>query len=257
MNVSEAQLLGWLAAFIWPFFRVGALFVAMPIFTMQAVPARARLLAALVITLVIVPVIPKIPEVTLFSYQGIVIAVQQIMIGLLTGFILQMVFSVMLLAGQSVAFSMGLGFSSLVDPATGVQVPVIGQVLVISGSLFFLGIDGHLLIFEMLVQSFITLPIAVMSLEMSDFWQVVIWSAQIFVGGVLVALPLIITILFINLSFGVASRAAPQLQIFGVGFPITIMMGMVLIWMTIPGMLEVFGEMLRQAFALVSDVLRL
>lgn len=257
MNISEAQLLSWLASFVWPFFRIGALLIAMPVFSMQAVPARVRLLLALVTTGVVIPVLPNIPDITLFSYTGIVIAVQQVMIGLLTGFILQMVFSVMLLAGQSVAYSMGLGFSSLVDPATGVQVPVIGQVLVISGSLFFLGINGHLLVIEMLVQSFDTLPIVLMALEMSDIWQVVIWSAQIFVGGVLVALPLIITILFINLSFGVASRAAPQLQIFGVGFPITIMMGMVLIWMTIPGMLEVFGDMLHEAFLLVSDVLRL
>jgi flagellar biosynthesis protein FliR len=257
MNITEQQLLGMLSSFIWPFFRIGSMFISMPVLSVRAMPVRVRVVAALVISFVVIPVLPKMPEIALFSYQGVMVAVQQIVLGIISGFILQMVFSVLLVGGQSIAFSMGLGFASLVDPATGIQVPVVAQIFVISGSLLFLGVDGHLLLIEMLVKSFTTLPVSSAGLTTDDLWNVIAWSSQIFAGGLLLALPLMVTILFVNISFGVASRAAPQLQIFGVGFPITIMLGLVLIWISLPDMLEVFAEILRDGFALVSDVLRL
>lgn len=257
MNFSEQQLLGVLASFIWPFFRISSMFISIPVFSIQVAPARVRLVISLLVTMVIMPVLPPMPDIALFSYQGFMVALQQIVLGLTAGFILQMVFSVVLVGGQSIAYSMGLGFASLVDPATGLQVPVVGQLFVVSSSLLFLVFDGHLLLIEMLTQSFRTMPVAEIGLETSDLWRVIAWSSQIFAGGVLLALPVIVTILLVNISFGVASRAAPQLQIFGVGFPITIMIGMVLIWITLPDMLESFADILQQGFTLISEVLRL
>ncbi|WP_305906669.1 flagellar biosynthetic protein FliR [Methylomarinum sp. Ch1-1] len=257
MNFSEDQLLGLLASFIWPFFRISSMFLVAPVLSVQALPARIRVMASLLITGVIVPVLPPMPAIELFSYQGFVVAIQQMALGVSAGFILQMVFSVMLVAGQSIAYSMGLGFASLVDPATGIQVPVVAQIFVISASLLFLAVNGHLLLIEMLAQSFTTLPVAEIGLQKSDLWRLIAWSSQIFAGGVLLALPVMVTILFVHISFGVASRAAPQLQIFGVGFPITIMLGMVLIWVTLADMLEGFATILHDGFTLVSDLLRL
>jgi flagellar biosynthetic protein FliR len=257
MNITEDQILGMLASFIWPFFRIGSMFIAIPVFSVKAVPAKVRVITAFLITLVIIPVLPIMPDIEMFSYQGFMVSIQQIVLGVTAGFILQMVFSVMLVAGQSIAYSMGLGFASLVDPATGIQVPVVAQVFIISASLLFLSVNGHLLLIEMLVQSFTTLPVAEVGLDASDLWRVISWSSQIFAGGVLLALPVMATILLVNISFGVASRAAPQLQIFGVGFPITIMLGMVLIWIMLPEILEGFSDILSNGFALISEILRL
>ena len=257
MNITEEQILGMLASFIWPFFRIGSMFIAIPVFSVKAIPARVRVITAFLITLVIIPVLPIMPDIEMFSYQGFMVSIQQIVLGVTAGFILQMVFSVMLVAGQSIAYSMGLGFASLVDPATGIQVPVVAQVFIISASLLFLSVNGHLLLIEMLVQSFTTLPVAEVGLDASDLWRVISWSSQIFAGGVLLALPVMATILLVNISFGVASRAAPQLQIFGVGFPITIMLGMVLIWIMLPEILEGFSDILSNGFALISEILRL
>lgn len=256
MNFNEQELLGYLASFLWPLFRISALFIAMPVFSVKAVPARIRMGASLMITLVLVPVLPPIPDVELMSYAGMIITVQQILLGVTTGFILQMVFSIMLLAGQSIAYSMGLGFASMIDPATGVQVPVIAQLFVISGSLLFLGVDGHLLLIELIAQSFITLPIGPIGLDTGQIWQILMWSSQIFAGGVLLSLPIMTALLLVNLSFGVASKAAPQLQIFGVGIPVSIVLGMVLIWGGITIMLDGFAELLHDGFALISQLLR-
>jgi len=257
MILTEQQILSWVAAFIWPFFRIGALFISVPVFSGRRVPARIRVILAALITFVIVPVLPPLPAIELFSHRGFMVAVQQIFIGIATGFILQMAFSVMLVAGQSIAYSMGLGFASLVDPATGVQVPVVAQIFIISASLILLAVNGHLILIEMLAHSFTTLPIADIGMNSADLWKIIRWSRQIFVGGVSLALPVLATILFVNISFGVASRAAPQLQIFGIGFPITIMMGMVLIWIMMPDMLDGFQAILARSFALIRDILRI
>lgn len=257
MSFTEEQLLGYLSAFIWPFFRISSMFVSIPVFSVRSVPARLRVMLSLLITLVVAPTLPAMPKIDPFGYQGWVITIQQIALGLTTGFILQMVFSIMLFAGQTIAYSMGLGFAAMVDPATGVQVPVVAQLFVISGSLLFLAFNGHLLLIEMLVQSFTSLPVSEHGMDKLDLWMVVSWSSQIFVGGLLLALPLMTALLFVNISFGIASKAAPQLQLFGVGFPITILIGMVLIWIGLDSMLEGFGEMLQQSFGSLSHLLRL
>lgn len=257
MNFTENQLLAYLAAFIWPFFRISSMFISIPVFSVKSVPVRLRVMLSLLITLVVAPTLPAMPAVDIFSHQGWMITLQQIALGLTTGFILQMVFSIMLFAGQSIAYSMGLGFASMVDPTTGIQVPVIAQLFVISSSLLFLALNGHLLLIEMLIQSFTSLPVGEHGMNKMDLWMVVSWSSQIFAAGLLLALPLMTSLLFVNISFGIAAKAAPQLQLFGIGFPITILMGMVLIWIGLDSMLEGFGEILQQSYGTLSHLLRL
>lgn len=257
MSFTEDELLSALASYVWPFMRISSMFISIPVFSVRALPAKIRVIAGLLITLVLAPVLPDMPTVAMFSYLGFLITVQQIAIGLATGFILQMVFSVMLVTGQSIAFSMGLGFASMVDPTTGVQVPVVAQIFIVSTSLIFLGVNGHLLVIEMLAESFYTLPVGVVGLSLNDLWLIIVWSSQIFAAGVLLALPIMAALLFVNISFGVAARAAPQLQIFGIGFPITIMIGMVLIWMYLSNALNVFSVVLTDGFKLISQVLKL
>lgn len=256
MNFTEQELLSALASVAWPFVRISSMFISIPVLSVKALPAKVRVLAALLITYVVFPVLPEIPNIEIFSYQGLLVTIQQLVIGLSTGFVLQMVFAVMLVGGQSIAYSMGLGFSSMVDPATGIQVPVIAQVFVVSSSLMFLAVNGHLLLIEMLVASFTTLPIDVVGFNLNDIWSIVIWSSQMFTGGLLLALPVMSALLFVNISFGVAARAAPQLQIFGVGFPITIMLGMVLIWVSIANTLDVFSDVLSNGFIFIGQLLR-
>lgn len=257
MNITEGQILSTLTSFIWPFIRIGSMFISIPVFSIRALPAKIRVIVALFITLVIVPLLPSPPDIEIFSYQGFMVTLQQMVIGLSTGFVLQMVFSVMLLGGQSIAYSMGLGFASMVDPASGVQVPVVSQVFIVSANLMFLAVNGHLLLIEMLVESFNTLPVGVIGLNLNDLWSVIAWSSQIFAGGVLLAMPIMAALLFVNISFGVAARAAPQIQIFAVGIPITIMLGLVLIWISMSNSIEVFSNVLTEGYRLIQQLLKL
>jgi len=257
VNFTEEQILAVLGSYIWPFIRISSMLISIPVLSVRVLTAKVKVLAAWIITLTIVPMVPDTAHITILSYQGFMVAVQQLAIGLTTGFILQMVFSVMLVASQSIAYSMGLGFASMVDPATGIQVPVVAQVFVISSSLIFLSVNGHLLVIEMLVESFRTLPIGIVGMSRNDLWRVIIWSSHIFSTGILLALPIMAALLFVNISFAVAARAAPQLQIFAVGFPITIMLGMVLIWITVDNTLTVFTDVLAEGFSLINHLLKL
>jgi flagellar biosynthetic protein FliR len=256
MNFQADEITAYLASFIWPFLRISAMFISMPVFSVARMPARLKVMLSLLITFVVLPTLPPMPTIALFSPDGLVVGLQQLVLGISTGFILQMVFSILLFAGQGIAYSMGLGFASMVDPTTGVQTPVIAQLFVISSSLLFLTVDGHLLLIEMLAHSFITLPVATAALDMEGLWRVITWSGQIFAGGILLSLPVIATLLFVNISFGIASKAAPQLQLFGVGFPITIMLGMLLVWIALAPMLDGFAYALHDGFILISQILR-
>lgn len=237
--------------------RITAMFVAIPVFSIRAVPARIRLILSVAITFVIMPLLPPLPTVEMFSYEGIMVAIAQVMIGLLSGFIVQLVFSAVIFAGQGIALSMGLGFAAMIDPQNGQQVPVVEQFYVINSTLIFFSLDGHLLLIKMLLDSFTTLPIGVDIVAKADIWAVITWSSRMFAGGLLLAMPVIVSLLLVNVSFGVATRAAPQLNIFSVGFPVTLMLGMLLIWLTLPDLPEQFSGLLTNAYDLIGQLLKL
>lgn len=257
MQFSETELLSFIARFIWSFLRIGALFVTLPIFSSHSVPVRLRLILALALTFLVLPLLPPAPSVGLFSYQGLMIGVQQVFIGLLAGFVLQLVFAAIIFGGQSIAYSMGLGFAALVDPQTGVQVPVISQFYLILATLVFLALDGHLLLIKMLTDSFQTIPIALDGIGKAGLWALIAWSGRLFAGGVLLALPVMVTLLLVNIGFGVATRAAPQLNIFSVGFPVTLLLGLLLIWITLPPVIDQFSALLGDGYGLIGQILHL
>ncbi|MEQ1622603.1 MAG: flagellar biosynthetic protein FliR [Methylococcales bacterium] len=256
MNFTETQLLGQAAAFTWPLMRISAMFVSMPLFSIRAVPARIRLILSVALTFIIMPLLPPMPALEMFSYDGLMVTIQQVAIGLITGFVLQMVFASVVFAGQAIALSMGLGFSTMVDPQNGQQVPVVAQFYTMVTTLIFLAMDGHLLLIKMLMDSFTSLPIGADGITKDGLWSIVTWSAHMFTGGLLLAMPLMISLLLINISFGVAARAAPQLQIFSVGFPVTLMLGLLLMWLTLPDFLEQFSGFLTGAYDLIELVLK-
>ncbi len=237
--------------------RISAMFVAVPLFSIRAVPARVRLILSVAITFVVMPLLPPLPTVEMFSYTGFMMALTQVMIGLTTGFILQLVFAAVVFAGQGIALSMGLGFSMMVDPQNGQQVPVIAQFYTVITTLIFISLDGHLLLIQMLLDSFKTLPIGIDGIDKAGIWSILAWSSRMFAGGLLLAMPVIASLLLVNVIFGVAARAAPQLQIFSVGFPVTLMLGMLLVWRSIPDVLDQFSGMLTDAYDFIGQLLRL
>jgi flagellar biosynthetic protein FliR len=150
--------------------------------------------------------------------------------------------------------SMGLGFASMVDPTNGVNVPVVSQFFIIIGTLLFLALGGHLMLIQLVVSSFESLPISATGVGRADFWSLISWGSQMFVGALWVAIPALISMLVITLSMGVMTRAAPQLNIFSVGFPVTMFMGFIILLLVMPGLLPRFNQMMLQAMQLSQSL---
>lgn len=253
--LTEAQITEFVGRYLWPLFRIAALLMAMPIFGSRVITARARVVVAVLVTLVIVPLLPPMPAVPPLSMQSLVIIVHQVIIGLLLGFVLQVVFQVFVLAGQFMAMKMGLGFASMNDPTNGVQVTVLSQYYLILATLLFLSLNGHLLAIEMIVQSFTTLPVSATGIDVGVFLQVAKAGSWMFSRALLVALPVLTSLLIVNIAFGVMSRTAPQMNVFAVGFPITLIFGLLLIWFSMGSFLPNYELFVDEGFSLLHNLL--
>jgi flagellar biosynthesis protein FliR len=254
ITLTTGQLEGWLIQYFWPFVRIGACFMVAPLIGAQFVPARLRLILAGAVTLLVAPLLPA-PEVRAFSGEGVIITAQQVLIGVATGFVLQLIFDALAMGGQLLSNTMGLGFAFNVDPLRGSGTPVLGQFYMLLVTLTFLSLDGHLLLIEILAQGFHTLPISAKGLGPEALWQVSAWGSQLFTNALMVALPGLTALLVVNLAFGVMSRAAPSLNLFAVGFPATLACGLGIIYVGLPTVQATFIASLEAAFALIRGLL--
>jgi flagellar biosynthetic protein FliR len=254
MDFNFAQATAFVGSLIWPMMRIGSMFIAMPVIGTRLVPTRVKIIITMVLSVVVVPLLPEVPQVEALSVEGFFISAQQILIGLSMGFTMQLVFGALMIAGEAIAMSMGLGFASMVDPTNGVNVPVISQFFIIIGTLLFLALGGHLMLIQLVVSSFESLPISATGVGRADFWSLIAWGSQMFIGALWVAIPALISMLVITLSMGVMTRAAPQLNIFSVGFPVTMFMGFIILLLVMPGILPRFNQMMLQAMQLSQSI---
>lgn len=251
MTLLEAQLSAWLADFFWPLVRIAALFTAAPVLSARQLEPGFRVLLALLVTLAAAPMLPKMPVVEALSAEAFLLMLQQVTIGLMMGFSLQLVFGALVFGGQVIAYKMGLGFASMVDPTNGLQTPVVAQIFLLLATLLFLVTNGHLILLELVVDSFRTLPVGE-SLASLHLWNLAAWGSRMFQGGLLMALPIVGVLMLVNLGMGVVARAAPQFNLFSVGFPITILLGFVILWIGLPSIMDQFLELLDEVFLLIS-----
>ncbi|OUR64661.1 flagellar biosynthetic protein FliR [Methylophaga sp. 42_25_T18] len=256
MQFTSAEITGLIGSYIWPFFRIAALVMAAPIFSSNFVSVRSRLLIALALSIVIVPTIPDVaPAVEPLSGAGLLIVAHQILIGVCMGFMLQLLINAFIIAGQIIAMQMGLGFASMIDPQNGVTVPVISQFYLIFVTLIFISLNGHLVLIQVLSESFVTLPVLPTGIPVNSFRDIVAQASWMYAAGVIIALPAIGSLMMVNLSFGILSRAAPQISPFSIGFPMTIILGFAIIFVTLPNISSHFvtmtDQMLQMTRALV------
>jgi len=253
ITLTAKQLDGWLLELFWPFVRIGSCFMVAPAFGSVTVPARVRIVLAGAVALLLAPLV-TIPDVSPFSAAGAVITVQQVVIGAALGFSLQILFEAVSLGGELLANSMGLSLAFNIDPQNGASTPVLGQLYTLLVTLIFLVLDGHLALINTLVAGFHTLPIGTTGLGPNGLWSVVNWGSELFSGALAVALPGVTALLIANLAFGVVSRAAPTLNIFSVGLPVSLVFGLVAIIATLPALESSFIRLLAGALGFLRQL---
>jgi flagellar biosynthetic protein FliR len=255
LNFSEEQLGAYLGQFLWPLFRVMGFLMVAPVIGSQLVPTRIRLIIAVAIAVLIAPVLPDMPQVQGLSVQAILLVGQQLLIGLSLGFFLQMVFQTFVLAGQMIAMQMGLGFASMMDPTNGVNVAVVSSFYLMFVTMLFIALDGHLTMLEVLVESFRSLPISLdFNFASTSLLAIISSISWIFSSAMIIALPALTALLITNVAFGIMTRAAPQLNIFAMGFPVSLLLGVFLMWLTLPAVAESAANLFEQAFIRMAQL---
>ena len=255
MTISEDQILQWLSAYLLPFFRVAAFVTILPVFSMRSVPKRARLFFALSLAVAVAPSAHVQVNVDPLSFEMVLLIIQQILVGLAMGFALQIIFAAVVNGGQLVGMQMGLGFAQMNDPATGVSVPVVSQFYNLIAILIFLAIDGHLIVIGQLAQSFHVFPVG-QTIDPKSFYDLALYGLWIFKGAVIMALPVVISLLMVTMIMGIVTRATPQMNIFAVGFSISIVGGFVIIMLTLQSAGEQMQVLLNHAMAFMGSVMQ-
>lgn len=246
VSVSSAYLQAWIVALIWPLVRVLGVIATAPIFSNNAIPKRVKLGVGIILTLILMPTLPPIPVFEIYSLEGLRTLVQQLIIGVAIGFSMRLVFSAVDLAGQLIGMSMGLGFATFFDHQSQGQSAAVNQFLMLLAMLIFLSLDGHLMIVTAIANSFISMPISFETGSINPM-KIAMWGETIFRVGLLLALPAVTALLITNMALGILTRAAPQLNLFAIGFPITLTVGFLVLALSLPGMLKPIENFIEQA----------
>ena len=253
MELLAADIVARFYTILWPMLRISALMITAPIFALRAFNVRLRVLLVVLLALMVYPM-HTWPVIDPASAAGLKEMFNQIAIGAISGLILQMVTAAMVVAGQVIATSMGLAMASLMDPNMG-NVPVISQFLVVLGSLIFVGSGGHVILLGLILESFHTLPIGTSIFAPESLGLLLRWSSMMFLGAVLISLPVMVAMLFINIGVGIITRAAPSLNIFSVGFPASVAVGFLILFAFLGSMIGRIDWLWVQSFSTLRELL--
>jgi flagellar biosynthetic protein FliR len=254
--LTTAELGGYFGQFLWPFFRIAGFLMVAPVIGSQLVPVRIRMVIALALTVIIVPVLPAMPNVQGLSLQGMFLVGQQILIGVALGFFMQLMFHTLVLAGQMIAMQMGLGFASMVDPSNGINVTVVSTFYLLFITILFISLDGHLTMLRVIADSFYSLPINTeFTFATTSMLAIVAAISWIFSSAMVIALPALTALLITNFAFGIMTRAAPQLNIFALGFPVSLLFGLFLIWLTLPAVSDATTNLFDEGFIKINQLI--
>lgn len=255
ISFTSAQLTAWLAAFIFPLARILALISSSPIFGNKEIPPRIKVSLAMAITIVIAPTLTIPANLDPASAQGVFVLMQQVVAGLIMGFAMRLIFTAVEMAGDLAGMQMGLGFASFYDPVNASFTPVVAQFLGIIAALLFLAADGHLYMLAALADSFRDFPIGASIPSASAFRTMAEWGGSMFNHALQFSLPIIGALLITNLALGILTRSAPQLNIFAIGFPITLAVGFVALMLTLPYLAPLMEYFTHSGLDTVSRVM--
>lgn len=254
ITLTSAELNTWIAALLWPLTRILGLIAVAPVFGNTSVPVRVKIGLGVMLALIVAPTLPVLPATDPMSLPGLLILVQQLIIGLGMGFAMRIIFAAVEMAGTITGMTMGLSFASFFDPQSQGQSNSISQFLVLLATLAFLAVNGHLLLLAALAHSFSTLPISASPLGGQMFRQIADWGGIIFSAGIQLSLPMVAALLITNIALGILSRAAPQLNLFGIGFPVTLTVGFVVIGLALPYLATPLERLFQQGIEMAGQM---
>ncbi|EPE37911.1 flagellar biosynthetic protein [Candidatus Photodesmus katoptron] len=258
MEYPSNSILNWVTNYFLPYARVSSMLMVMSVTGAKFVSSRIRLYLGLAITFIISDIIPQVPDsIVLFSFNGYQALLEQIIIGISMGIITRFTIQAFIILGQILSMQSSLGFASMIDPANGQNTPLLGQLFMFLSIMFFLSTDGHLKMLQLIAISFSSLPIQLNSIQVITFREIALWFSTMFQVALNMSLSGIISLLTINLSFGIMNRTAPQLNIYSLGFSFTLLLGLLLCWYILGGLYSHYEWLYTQAEQQICRLIKL
>ncbi len=256
IQLSDADISLLLSSLLWPLFRISGFLIVDPFFGSKAVTKRIKIILALSLTIIIAPNLPPMPAVPVVSAEGLAIIVHQLMIGIALGMIMRLIITAVEMAGMLMSAQMGLGFAMMFDPIFAAQVPSLSRFMTLLVFLLFIALNGHLVIISTLIDSFRVLPVSIDPLPSEGFKLLAEWGAKIFSLGLWMSLPVVGALLITNIAIGVMTRAAPQFNIFSFGFPLTLGIGFIALYLALPYFAGVTMHLYEQGAEMMISLLK-
>ncbi len=235
--------------------RVGSFVISSPLFGMRGVPTPIRVVISFILGLAVVSFTGLPSEDLLSSLNFIFIVLVEIAVGLTAGLIVTIWFSSVALAGEKMATSAGLGYAAQIDPQAGGQTPVVSVILNLFLIVLFVSLDGHLLMLRVFFESFSILPIGSMPPPMVLIGAGIKAAGSMFVAASLIMLPVVGIILMINVSAGIMTRSAPQLNLFSFVFPVTILGAFIILYFSTGTMALAFSDLIFSSIEALEDLM--
>ncbi len=256
ISFTSAQLDAWLSALVFPLARILAMIASSPILGNKQVPVRVKIGLSVLLAITVAPTLGEMPPVAVGSPQGLLILVQQIIIGVAMGFTIRLIFTAVEMAGELAGLQMGLGFASFYDPINASYTPVVARWFGMIAVLAFLALNGHLYMLSALVESFHVLPVGSM-IPSRGLYEVANWGGSIFAYGLQISLPLLAALLTANIALGILTRAAPQLNLFAIGFPITLAIGFFVLALSMPHFIPLLDRLTHEGLDTMLNLVKL
>jgi flagellar biosynthetic protein FliR len=253
LSLTTDQLMVWFGTLWWPFVRLAAFFWALPVFDNPAVVPRARIVLALFLSFLLAPSI-EVKAIDPFSLEGAVVTLEQVIFAVIMAGAVRMLFEVLALVGLMISMQIGLSMAMMNDPASGDSVSVLSQLFWVMTALLFFALNGHLISLQIMVDSFSLWPVGA-SLYQLDLMLLVNLFGWMFGAALLIALPAIIAMLLVNLTFGIASRSAPSMNLFALGFPMTLLLGFVCVFLILGEMGNHFSTVAEHVLGVMQLVM--
>jgi flagellar biosynthetic protein FliR len=247
ITFSEEQLTAWLSPLLWPFLRTLAVFTSAPVFSTKAFPVRARIGLAFFVALAAQPSLGLQPVISITDSAAFGAVMQQVGVGLAIGFAIRVVFAAVELAGEVAGFQMGLSFASFFDLTLNTQSSAVARFFGQITLFLFVVMNGPLLVLITVIKSFETFPVDQNFLEALKQMKVLDLGVDLFASGLWIALPMIGMLMFANLALGIVSRVAPQMNIYAIGFPVTLAVGLLGMVVTLPMLDEPVMALMQRA----------
>lgn len=254
LTINSLDIETLIAGFIWPLTRILGVMATAPLFGNPGIPVRVKVGLGILLALIVAPTLPALPAVDPMSLMGVIILAQQFLIGIAIGFIVRIVLTAIELAGEVTGMTMGLGFATFYDPQSKGRSSAIAQFLSLLTMMVYLASNLHLVVLSVLVDTFATMPISADPMGGAFFQQLVVWCGRIFSAGVQLSLPVVVALLITNIALGILTRAAPQLNLFGIGFPITLAIGFMMLALMMPYLAVPIERLFAEAFSVIRQL---